>query len=282
MYLFTVVLFAVFVIPTLIRWTIFHEAAKRRTNGNLEEICMFAAAPIAWLNIAALTALCVSNAHWAGQSWSVVAVVFWWIGTVWMIVVVCGTYITIFHQSIADVQSISTAIFLPIVGIATAAATGALICRYGYDVSAGLAVPILIMSYFLDGLAIFLAIEMYSLYATRLTISGWPAPAKIPGQMLLVGPFGQAATALLVAGSAASSRMDFGHYNEGTFLTAMSGSSVSSACVLLAMLILGHDLFWVVIVFAGVGVNIMRRELTYSLLWWSMIFPLGEAVHDDA
>lgn len=92
-----------------------------------------------------------------------------------------------------------------------------------------------------------------------------------------VGPFGQTASALLLAGSAASSRMDFAHYMKGKFLGSTSGMTVSSAGTLLDLLLLGHDFFWIVVAFHGIIKGICYHQHSYGLIWWATIFPLGKA-----
>lgn len=182
----------------------------------------------------------------------------------------------IFAYEVAYDRTLSPALFLPCVAVATDAVVGAVICRYGHDVSARLAVPILIMNYLLDGLAIFISLEIYTIYFHRLMATGWPESPKLPGLMLLVGPFGQVGAALLLTGSAASTRMDFEHYDKGTFLTMAGGETAAAVGVILALLFLGHDLFWLLVAICGIGKGFIKHEHTYTLLWQAMIFPVGK------
>lgn len=275
MYVFTIILFAIFSIITVFRWTVFHRTTVSKTHGDINEISLLGTAPIAWFTITALTALIPSNAYWGHHAFTILAVVMWWFGSLWMVVTCIGVCIAIAQHDVVYDRTMSTALFLPAVGVATDAVVGGLICNYAYGMTARLAVPILITSYFLDGLAVFVSLEIYTLFFHRLMTSGWPEPAKLPGLILLVGPFGQTAAALLLAGSAASTAMDFPHYDKGTFLTMMGAEGVTSAGTLIALLLLGHDFFWIVVACGGIGVGVMNRTLTYSLLWWATIFPLG-------
>ena len=77
-------------------------------------------------------------------------------------------------------------LFLPAVGVATSAVVGGQVVTYSYDISPRLAVPVVIVAYFLGGLAIWLAIILYGIFFHRLMASGWPEPAKRPGLMMLV------------------------------------------------------------------------------------------------
>lgn len=70
--------------------------------------------------------------------------------------------------------------------------------------------------------------------------------------------------------------MDFADYQKGTFLQASAASGVSSASVVVALLLLGHDLFWFLCGLFGVLEGIFSGQLGYNLTWWSTIFPVGE------
>lgn len=91
------------------------------------------------------------------------------------------------------------------------------------------------------------------------------------------GPFGQAAAALQYLGRAAYVKDFFGNYNHGTFLTASAASSLSSASILLALLIFGFDLFWIALAVFVMLDAAFQRKLTFSLSAWGLIFPAGTA-----
>jgi len=169
-------------------------------------------------------------------------------------------------------------VFLPVIGLLTAASTGGIIVNYGYDVSARLAMPVIIFSYFLVGYGVFFGLMLYSIFTHRLMAAGWPAPAKLPGLFILVGPMGQAAAALQLLGTAANTKQDFAHYNKGTFLTASAASGLDSASILIALLIMGFDYFWALVALFAVVEGAFKKQLTYSMMWWSTIFPLATLV----
>jgi tellurite resistance protein TehA-like permease len=87
------------------------------------------------------------------------------------------------------------------------------------------------------------------------------------------GPFGQGAAALTLLGTACSTY--FGEYNRGTFLTSQSGQTMSSASVLIAFLLLGLDTLLIVIAVYFVLEYAFKRQLSFSMTWWTTIFPLG-------
>ena len=93
-----------------------------------------------------------------------------------------------------------------------------------------------------------------------------------------VGPFGQTAAALQSLATAALTKMDFAEYQRGTFLKASAASGVSSASIVFALLLLGHDIFWFICCLFGVLEGVLRRQLSYNLSWWATIFPVGKAL----
>ena len=97
-----------------------------------------------------------------------------------------GVCITLFRLNHFDDRSVTPSLFIPAVGLATTALVGAQVVTFAYDISPRLAVPIIIVAYFVAGLAIWLAIILYGIFFQRLMASGWPEPAKRPSLMLLV------------------------------------------------------------------------------------------------
>jgi tellurite resistance protein TehA-like permease len=89
-----------------------------------------------------------------------------------------------------------------------------------------------------------------------------------------VGPFGQSAAAMQLLGSAAKTKMDFAGYNRGTFLTAAAAPSANVAGVVFALLLLGHDFFWITVALIGILEGAYERKMSYSLVWWTTIFPV--------
>lgn len=69
--------------------------------------------------------------------------------------------------------------------------------------------------------------------------------------------------------------MNFAMYAKGTFLTASAASSASAASIVIGLLLVGFDLFWLVTALAGVIGAIMTGKMKYSMAWWATIFPLG-------
>lgn len=59
----------------------------------------------------------------------------------------------------------------------------------------------------------------------------------------------------------------------GGFWTAQTGQGLQTAGTLLALLWLGFGYIWFVFVIIGVVDVFVKRQATYSLGWWALVFP---------
>ena len=72
-------------------------------------------------------------------------------------------------------------------------------------------------------------------------------------------------------GSAAQTKMDFAGYHGGTFLTSTAAPSVNLAGILFALLLLGHDFFWIFCAVVGIlegGIELLPRLVDHHLPSW--------------
>ncbi|KAK3618478.1 hypothetical protein LTR56_024611 [Elasticomyces elasticus] len=273
MFVFNIVLFAVCFFITMLRVTLYPKTVIQSITTNITECCMMAAPIIAWHTITAQIGLTASQATWGAHAWFLVAYVFWWIGTFFTVVVAVAVFVIISKNNIANIDSVTPALVLPFVATATDAVVGALIVTYSHYVNARLAVPVILVSYMLTGIGIFAALMVYALFLTRLVNNGLPPAAQSPSLILLVGPVGQSSAALQGLGSAAASF--FGTYGKGTFLQQMSGTVCSVIGVLLGLLLLGFAYFLMIFAACCLLHVAIKREHTYSLMWWGTIFPIA-------
>lgn len=120
-----------------------------------------------------------------------------------------------------------------------------------------------------------LALLYYAIYLHHLLAVGPPENAKIPSMVILVGPCGQFATAIQLLGTAASTRGLFNSYNQGTFLTGNAASSLLTMSTLLALMVDGLAFLWIGVAWYPIIEALSKRKLSFSLTWWSLIFPMG-------
>lgn len=202
----------------------------------------------------------------------------WWIGCAWTVSLCSFTVITLFKRNITCDRDLSPAVFLPLISVMTLGTTGGVVTRYAVGLSAGAAVPIIVVGYMAIGYAVILSLLYYAYLAHKLIAVGMPPPAKLPSLVIAVGPMGQFATAIQVLSSAASTRGFFGDYHEGVWLESSAASSVSAVATLLALFALGFGFLWITVAWYSVLEALVRRKLPFTVAWWSLIFPMGKYI----
>jgi len=197
----------------------------------------------------------------------------WWLGTAVMITIAVMVFVVAAKTDVIDLAHLSPSIILPFVGTATDAVIGALVVAYSYDVSARLAIPVIIVSYLLVGVGFWVAMMIYAAYFAKVITHGLPPAAQTPSLILLVGPCGQSAAALLFLGHAAMTH--FGSYDRGTVLQMTPGMTFATVGVMISLTFLGLGVFLILFGLYIIIETAFKREHQYSLLWWSTIFPLA-------
>lgn len=87
---------------------------------------------------------------------------------------------------------------------------------------------------------------------------------------------GQIATALQLLGTAASTSGIFaGYQSNGPFIQSNSASALDAAGILLALMLYGFGIFLLSSALLTLTEQGLRRKLTWSMTWWSTIFPIG-------
>jgi tellurite resistance protein TehA-like permease len=105
----------------------------------------------------------------------------------WQLATGVAVVIIIAHTGEVIDSKMTPALFLPVVGVATAAVEGGTITNKAVYMSTRLAIPQLVVSYFLLGIALFLAMMFYLIFLHRLMATGWLKPAAIAGLAILIG-----------------------------------------------------------------------------------------------
>lgn len=186
LYVFEIILYVVFSSIMITRWIVYPHVAVRRAMSNPDELLAYAIPPIALMTIAGLTATQVSTASWGGHAFMLVSYVLWWIGCIWVFATALVVFPVLFHTGNQADRVMTPVLFMAPVGLATAASEVGLITTRACCMSARLAVPMLVVGYFAAGIALFMAIVLYTIYFHRLLASGCTIPAKRPGLFLLV------------------------------------------------------------------------------------------------
>lgn len=259
----------------LLRLVMFRRQAFHELVDDISELPLLACWPIAWLTLTAFVALNVSQSSWGGHSFTIVAYVMWWIGAVWMLATLLFVFITLIRRRhIAD-QQLPLTILIPAVGVTTVATIGGVLSTYSTAISARMAVPVIITSFCFVGLGIFMALILYTQLLQQLLLKGWPSPDQAATLFVLVGPMGQASAALQLLGSAASTYGRFAGYNKGSFLTEAAAPPLEVVCVLIALLLTGISIIWMIVAFYALLERAFNKELIWAPTWNSIIFPTG-------
>lgn len=272
-----IVLFLTFLLVQIVRHVLFTKSAIRQTLNSMDEMCFWGTLPIAMVTVVAQAGLTGTTAtSWGAStqhSFAVFAVVLWWINVFVMLLVAFTMYYLIAKRRMAAETPIPSAIFLPAVGTTTVGLVGGIIALYAEQLSSRLAVPMIVTSYLLEGFGWWIAVIIFPVFLHDLWAQGLGSPIKLPAMMMLVGPAGQAGAALNVLGTAAVKHL--GSYNKGTFLTTSSAQALQGGSMMMALLLLGFDIFWFVLVSYALVEAAFKRRLQLGMPWWSTIFPVG-------
>jgi len=187
LYVLELILFVTFLIIMIARWTIYPHIAVRRAAKDPNELGAYAVPPIALLTLSALTATQVSTTSWGGHAFAVVAYALWWIGVVWIFTTAVTVSTVLFYTGNQSDHTLTPVLFMAPVGLATAGVEAATVCLRGVGLQAHQIGPALVIGYFATGIAMFMAILLYTLFFHRLLSSGWPPAAVRPGMFILVG-----------------------------------------------------------------------------------------------
>ncbi|KAJ9625619.1 hypothetical protein H2203_004378 [Taxawa tesnikishii (nom. ined.)] len=280
LYVTEIVLFLLFLAIMLARWIIYPHVAVRRALSDPDELGAYAIPPIALMTIGALTSMQVSDS-WGGHAFTLVSYVIWWIGVAWVFLTALVVLTVLFYTGNLSDRSMTPVLFMAPVGLATAGTEAGFISVYSCCMSPRLSAPQLVVGYFAAGVALFMAILLYTVYFHRLLVSGWTVPAKRAGLFILIGPCGQLSTAFQLLGEAANQYMKFAPYkpssvhppSRGTFWTQETAQGVDGAGIFLSLLLLGFDYLWFAVAIIGVADVFVKRQATYTLTWWSVVFP---------
>ncbi|KAL2433749.1 hypothetical protein ABEF95_010335 [Exophiala dermatitidis] len=275
-FMFDFVLFIIFSAVYILLFAIFRGQAYRELVDDVSQLALFACWPIAWLTLVAFVSLTVSEAvSWGGHAFTLVAYVMWWIGTAWMMATLCFVIITLVRRHSISDQQLPPLVFIPSVGVATLATIGGLVSSFSHDISARLAVPVIIASFFAVGVGLLLATFLYTMLLHHLLTKGWPPPQQTASMFLFVGPMGQSAAALQLLGSAAHTYGRFEGYHKGAFLTETAAAPLEVACIMTALLLSGMGTVWLMLAVWAMAERAFQKELSWTPTWNAIIFPTG-------
>ncbi|KAL2258482.1 hypothetical protein VTK26DRAFT_8205 [Humicola hyalothermophila] len=136
----------------------------------------------------------------------------------------------------------------------------------------GLAVPVVLFAFGMVGAVVFMAGFDYGAVLHELAlVAGWPPPEQTTALFLLVGPMSKSAAAVLVLAEAARGRGGDGM----PAATGLAGlEPVQVVCVLLALMMGGMAICWVILGFMTTVYRMWQRQLTWNTSWHGLVPPI--------
>ena len=138
-----------------------------------------------------------------GWRWAQLAIGLWWIDIVLAIVVNFGMLFMIFTRQQHTLQSISSALLLPIVTSVVAAASGGVVANSLSHFDPQLAKSTLTVCYMVWGTGVPVALFLITLWIYRVAVHNVPNGGALPSIFLPLGPCGQGSYGIVLLGSVA-------------------------------------------------------------------------------
>ncbi|EXJ61876.1 hypothetical protein A1O7_02306 [Cladophialophora yegresii CBS 114405] len=272
-FMLDLVMYVAFSAICILHFALFRRRAYDELVNSVADLCLFPCWSIAFMTLVSFVALTVTNASWAGYGFTILTCVMWWIAAAWVFAMLVFAFVILIQRHTILDRDLPTLIIIPAVGVATLAAIGGVVACFAHDISAGLAVPIILMSICAVGVGIILGMMLYTYLFHQLLAKGWPAPPQTATLFILVGPVGQSAAALQLLGRAADTSGHFAAYGKGFLLTGAAAYSLHVACLLLALLMTGLGAVWLAFAFCAMIDRAYHRQLIWAPTWNAVIFP---------
>ncbi|VVT55343.1 uncharacterized protein SAPINGB_P004549 [Magnusiomyces paraingens] len=199
--------------------------------------------------------------------------VMWWIDTFLSIASCWGVcYLMFVYQKRPNLEAINPTIFLPIVPLVVASATGALIAT---SLPQSLKASTLIVSFMMWANGQLLAIACMAIYLARLFLKSTQPGAIILSTLLPVGPMGQGAFGILLLGDLYKqvfAPYSTKHYTGIIEVTPQSVDAISFVTMAVALFLIGVGLFWLTL---AAFFTLTTPPPGYNMSWWATTFPIG-------
>ena len=265
LYFLNILLFFLFTIASVARYTIFPWAFGRMLRHPSQSLFL-GTIPMGLATIVNATVLIVVPKYgsWAANlSW-----VLWWVDVLLTLICVCGVPLVMFQIHTISLDTMTAAWLLPVVPAVVCAASGGLVASV---LPQNHALITLFLSYILWGLGMSLSLLIMALYFHRLAIHHLPNPEVIVSAFLPLGPCGQGAFGIIQLGKVAATVFD-----EAAFtVTPGSGQIVYVMSVLSGLLTWGLGIWWLVHGISCVTIRMLSARLHFNMGFWGFIFPLG-------
>ena len=262
LWLFNIVLFALFTAAYAARWILFFDEA-RRIFGHSTVSMFFGTIPMGLATIIN-GFLLFGLPRWGDDVIQLVEVL-WWIDVAMSLT--CGVLIPymMFTRQEHSIDQMTAVWLLPVVAAEVAAASGGLLAPHLTDAHAQLIV--LTTSYVLWAFSLPVAFSILTILLLRMALHKLPHENMAASSWLALGPIGTGALGMLLLGG------------EAPAIFAANGlpgvGEIASGLGLVAgMTLWGFGLWWMLMALL-ITVRYLRDGIPFNLGWWGFTFPLG-------
>ncbi|KAK2740749.1 hypothetical protein FQN57_005981 [Myotisia sp. PD_48] len=277
-WVYTIVLLVVPLFLYLLRLFLYPVHVRHQLRTNIIELSCLSSISIALTSI--IQMICLALVHRWGATWGTIAMVLWWINTVFAVLAVLGIPYVYICVHPPGIKRMTPVVLLPLIAALTSAAGGAVVCRFG-GLSNNLQFPIIVVSYLEIGLGLPLAVSLQTIYLFRLLDQhSFTSINEVYQTMILCGPFGQASFALQMLGQV----VDQGTFvadNKGSFLSMDTKPYIAITSQFAGVLSWAYGTFWWVFAIISIIHWFYSppfkgwRNTGFSMAAWSLVFPWG-------
>jgi C4-dicarboxylate transporter/malic acid transport protein len=262
LWLFNILLFALFTAAYTARWVLFFDEA-RRIFGHSTVSMFFGTIPMGLATI--INGFLVFGLPRWGDGVIHVAEVLWWLDVAMSLA--CGVLIPymMFTRQEHSIDQMTAVWLLPVVAAEVAAASGGLLAPHLADAHSQLVM--LVTSYVLWAFSLPVAFSILTILLLRMALHKLPHENMAASSWLALGPIGTGALGMLLLGAdapaifAANGLPGMGEIAAGLGLVA-------------GITLWGFGLWWMLMAVL-ITARYLRAGIPFNLGWWGFTFPLG-------
>jgi C4-dicarboxylate transporter/malic acid transport protein len=262
LWLFDIILFAVFAMLYAARWAMFGKEARRIFGHN--SVSMFIGTIPMGLATIINGALAFGLPRWGAGIIPIVEAL-WWIDVA--MALTCGVAIPylMFTRHEHSLDGMTAIWLLPVVAAEVAATSGGLLAPHLASTSAQFVT--LVTSYALWAYSVPIAFAILTILFLRMALHKLPHEGMAASSWLALGPIGTGALGMLVLGADAPAIL------AANGLGAV-GSVAQGIGVVAGLTLWGFGLWWLFLA-TLITIRYFRAGIPFNLGWWGYTFPLG-------
>lgn len=262
LWLFNILLFALFTAAYTARWVLFFDEA-RRIFGHSTVSMFFGTIPMGLATI--INGFLVFGLPRWGDGVIHIAEVLWWLDVA--LSLACGVLIPymMFTRQEHSIDQMTAVWLLPVVAAEVAAASGGLLAPHLADAHSQLVM--LVTSYVLWAFSLPVAFSILTILLLRMALHKLPHENMAASSWLALGPIGTGALGMLLLGADAPAIF------AANGLPGM-GEMAAGLGLVAGITLWGFGLWWMLMAVL-ITVRYLRAGIPFNLGWWGFTFPLG-------